>query len=179
LLAIKEAGYIVNSITIDGRRGYYGNIRRVLGNIPIQMCIYHQKAIIRRYITDRPGSQCGVELKELAKRIADKENHQLFIDDFYKLKEKYQFYLFERNENGDFKHQSLRSAFRSLESNLSHIFLYTDSKTLNIPPTNNHLEGLFSHLKERVNIHRGLRKDRKKKAIKFLLINLGRKCGKK
>ena len=143
------------------------------------MCIYHQKAIIRRYITDRPQSRCGQELKELAKRIADKENHQLFIDDFYKLKEKYQFYLHKKNDNGDFKHQSLRSAFRSIESNLSHIFIYSDSKTLNIPPTNNHLEGLFSHLKERINIHRGLRLDRKKKAIKFLLKNLGQKCRKK
>ena len=67
----------------------------------------------------------------------------------------------------------------AIESNLSHIFLYSDSKTLSIPPTNNHLEGLFSHLKERINIHRGLRKDRKKKAVKFLLKNLGQKCGKK
>jgi hypothetical protein len=143
------------------------------------MCIYHQKAIIRRYITDRPGSKCGIELKELTKRISDKENHQLFINDFYKLKEKYHFFLHKRNENGDFKHQNLRSAFRSLESNLSNIFIYSDSKTLDIPPTNNHLEGLFSHLKERVNIHRGLRRDRKKKAVKFLLKNLGRKCRKK
>jgi hypothetical protein len=143
------------------------------------MCIYHQKAIIRRYITDKPQSKCGQELKDLMKEIANKENHQSFINDFYNLKEKYQFYLCEKNENGDFKHKSLRSAFRSLKSNLSNIFIYSDSKTLNILPTNNHLEGLFSHLKERVNIHRGMRKDRKQKAIKFLLKNLGQKCRKK
>jgi hypothetical protein len=65
-----------------------------------------------------------------------------------------------------------------LESNLSNIFIYSDSKDFDIPPTNNHLEGLFSHLKERVNIH-GMRGYRKKKAIKFLLRNLGQKCRKK
>ena len=143
------------------------------------MCIYYQKAIIRRYITDTPQSRCGQELKELSSRIADKESHQRFVDDFYKLKEKYHFYLYRKNKNGDFKHQNLRFAFRSLKSSLLNIFLYYDSATLNIPPTNNHLEGLFSHLKERVNIHRGLRLDRKKKAIKFLLRNLGQKCRKK
>jgi aspartyl-tRNA synthetase len=173
LLILQSANYKFKSITIDGRRGYYNNIRKILGNIPIQMCIFHQKAIIRRYITDKPKSRCGQELKELAKRITDQKNHQLFINNFYKLKEKYQFYLHERNKNGDFKHQALRSAFKSLESNLSNIFVYSDNKTLNIPPTNNHLEGIFGHLKERIKIHRGLLKNRKKKAVKFLLRNLG------
>ncbi|MFT7088105.1 MAG: hypothetical protein ACJAZX_001560 [Rickettsiales bacterium] len=65
-----------------------------------------------------------------------------------------------------------------MESNLSNIFIYSDSGNLDIPPTDNHLEDLFYHLKERVNIHRGMRIDRKKKAIKFLLRNLGQKCRK-
>ena len=179
LLTIRETGYRIKSITIDGRRGYYNNLRKIFGNIPIQMCIFHQKAIIRRYITDNPTSRCGQELKELAKKLPDTTNHQQFINDFYSLKDKYQFYLQERNINQDFKHQALRSAFKSIESNLPNIFTYTDCKDLNIPPTINHLEGLFEHLKERINIHRGLRIDRKKKAIKFLLKNLGNKTRKK
>jgi hypothetical protein len=52
---------------------------------------------------------------------------------------------------------------------------YTGCKGLNIPPTNNHLEGMFGHIKERVKIHRGLDKNRKKKAVKFLLKNWGRR----
>jgi hypothetical protein len=36
---------------------------------------------------------------------------------------------------------------------------------------------MFGHLKERIKIHRGLDKNRKKKAIKFLLKNWGRKVG--
>lgn len=180
LNVIKEAGYRLKSITIDGRRGYFGNIKKIFGkNIAIQMCIFHQKAIVRRYITDNPQGRCGQELKELTKKLTDTDNHQQFIDDFYQIKEKYQFYLQERNDSQEFKHQALRSAFRSLESNLPNIFTYSDFKDLNIPPTINHLEGLFSHLKERINIHRGLRVDRKKKAIKFLLKSLGKKCRKK
>lgn len=139
------------------------------------MCIYHQKAIIRRYITDRPRTKCGQKLKELMKSLCRIEYHQNFIDDFYHLKNKHQFLLHKKNENGDYVHTHLRAAFKSLEDNLPYIFVYTDSKTLNIPPSINHLEGLFSHLKERINIHRGLAKNRKKKAIRFLLKNLGKK----
>jgi hypothetical protein len=30
LIAVKQAGYVINSVTIDGRRGYYNNIRKIL-----------------------------------------------------------------------------------------------------------------------------------------------------
>jgi len=115
LLALKKAKYKINSVTIDGRRGYINNIRKIIGNIPIQMCLFHQKAIIRRYITDRPTTKCGKDLKELAKTICQVENQQNFIDNFYKLKNKYQHFLHQRNDKGEYKHTSTRSAFRSIE----------------------------------------------------------------
>lgn len=175
ILAIKESGnYSIQSVTIDGRRGYFNNIRKLLGNIPIQMCLYHQKAVIRRYITDRPRSELGIKLKGLMKLICIPEDQQEFIDKFYHLKHQYHYYLQQRNELGNYKYNSLRASFRSLDSNMMYLFTYSDHKGQKIPPTINHLEGLFSHLKERLRIHRGLTKDRKKKAIRFLLNNLGR-----
>jgi len=171
---LKAANYRILSVTIDGRRGYINNIRKLLGDIPIQMCLFHQKAIIRRYITDRPRSSCGKELKELMHHLCKPELPQEFIDKFYLLKEKYLGFLHHRNELGHYKHNALRAAFRSLDSNMPYLFIYSDIKHSTIPPTINHLEGLFSHLKERIKIHRGLNKNRKKKAIKFLLTNLGK-----
>jgi hypothetical protein len=56
---------------------------------------------------------------------------------------------------------------------LLYLFTCDDFKGLNIPPTNNRLEDTFSHIKERVKIHRELDKNRKKKAVKFLLKNCG------
>jgi hypothetical protein len=35
---LKEAGFRIKSITIDGRAGYYNAIRKLLGGVPIQMC---------------------------------------------------------------------------------------------------------------------------------------------
>jgi hypothetical protein len=175
IIALKAANYRILSVTIDGKRGYINNIRKLLGNIPIQMCLFHQKAIIRRYLTDKPRSQCGKDLKELMHLICKPESHQEFIDKFYLLKEKYHGLIHQRNELGSYKHNALRAAFKSIETNLTYLFTYTDIKNSNIPPTINHLEGLFGHLKERIKIHRGLDKNRKKKAVRFLLKNWGEK----
>jgi len=54
-------------------------------------------------------------------------------------------------------------------------FTYSDYPHLKIPSTNNHLEGMFGHIKERVKIHRELEQNRKKKAVRFLLGNWWRK----
>ena len=64
-----------------------------------------------------------------------------------------------------------------LIKNMLYLLTYTDIKNSNILPTNNHLEGMFGHIKERIKIHRGFDKNWKKKAIKFLLKNWGKKVG--
>lgn len=168
LRALQQAGYRIKSVTIDGRRGYYTTIKQCLGPVPIQMCLYHQKAIIRRYITDKPKSLCGQELKALMKSLCSMDCSD-FIHACYQLKEKHQPFLRERNEKKGFKHKNLRAAFRSIQYNLPYLFTYKDIPDANIPPTNNHLEGTFAHLKEKITLHRGLSLHRKKKAIKFIL----------
>jgi hypothetical protein len=90
-----------------------------------------------------------------------------FIDRFYFLKEKYYFYLQQRNRLGDYKFKNLRSSFRSIETNLPLLFTYSDFENLKIPSTNNQLEGLFSHVKERIKMHRGLTKIGRKKQSNF------------
>ena len=82
----------ITSVTIDGRRGYINNINKLLGNVPIQMCLFHQRAIVRRYITDKPKSSCGKDLKDLMNILCKPESQQEFIDRFYKLKELYHFF---------------------------------------------------------------------------------------
>lgn len=172
--ALKAAKYSIQSITIDGRRGYINNIKKLLGNIPIQMCLFHQKAIIRRYVTDTPRSKCGKDLKELMQLLCKPKLHQEFIDKFHVLKDQSHYFLSQRNELGGYKHMALRSAFRSIETNILYLFTYSDYPHLKIPSTNNHLEGMFGHVKERVKIHRGLTQNRKKKAVRFLLGNWGK-----
>ena len=69
LYALTDAGFRIRSVTIDGRRGFYETIKKILGPVPVQMCLFHQKAIIRRYLTDRPKSSAGQDLKALMNNL--------------------------------------------------------------------------------------------------------------
>jgi hypothetical protein len=170
LFAIKNAGFKIKSVTIDGRRGAYQVIKKMFGPVPIQMCLFHQKAIIRRYIGSKPKTICGQELNHLMKNIC-LINAQNFIDSFYELKRRHKGFLNERNAQKQYAHLAIRSAFNSVKNNMFAMFTYADIPCSKIPPTNNHLEGLFGHLKTNLKIHRGLSKTRKKNAIKFFLKN--------
>jgi hypothetical protein len=165
LRELRDAGYRIKSVTIDGKRGYTRVVREWLGAVPIQMCLYHQTAIVRRYITDRPKSRCGQELKALMKSLCSMTQSD-FINAFYLLMQRHRAFLDERNFERAYRHAKLRAAFRSLRDNLHQIFTYKDLPDLSIPPTINHLEGCFAHLKERIILHRGLSCPRKKNAAK-------------
>jgi len=164
-----KVGYRFKSFTLDGKRGFISRLKIRFPGTPVQMCILHQKMIIRRYITTRPKTDCGRDLKQLMDGILG-DNLQDFTSKFTILKNKHKSFLSEKNDNGKFKHGKLRSAIRSIETNIQIIFQYKQYPELNIPHTTNYIEGAFSHIKEKINIHRGMNIERKKRAIIFLLM---------
>lgn len=170
LNALEDAGYRFKSFTLDGKPGFIRLLKKRFPNTPIQMCHFHQKAIVRRYITNNPKTECGQDIKQLMSLLSAIEP-QSFIDHFFYLQEKHKAFLAEKNDMGQYTHTRIRSAIRSIKNNLPYLFIYREIKSANIPNTTNHLEGLFSHLKEKVKIHRGLSLNRKKNAIKFILKN--------
>ena len=123
-LAVVEAGlrhlsaqdWRFSSVTIDGRKGVIQLIERLLLGVPTQLCLFHQKAIVRRYLTARPKTLCGQEIRELVSFLAhiDEKTFTACIAD---IKNRYGSFLKERNEQGQFKHRKLRSALRSLTTN--------------------------------------------------------------
>ena len=125
--------------------------------------------IVRRYITANPKTKCGIDLKQLVDDILYNTPEE-FINKFIAFKDKYKTFILERNDANKFKHKKIRSAIRSLEKNKHLLFKYKYYPELNIPHTTNHIEGAFSHLKEKINIHRGMNINRKKRAIIFLLM---------
>ena len=73
----------------------------------------------------------------------------------------------------NYTHKRLRSAYRSLKTNLSYLFTYKNYLELNIPNTTNSLDGgLFSPMKMLLKIHRGIGIEMKKKLIVHYLENL-------
>ncbi len=62
-------------------------------------------------------------------------------------------------------HKRLRSAYRSLKTNLPWLFSWYDKMDLNILNTTNAIDGHFADLKNKLRNHNGLSIARKKKFI--------------
>ena len=163
--ALKNQGFEVVGIVCDGRKGLLQSFE----NIPVQMCQFHQVAIIRRYITKNPKMPASIDLKELVAmmKMTDKES---FEGGLYLWHIKWKTFLNERTINletgkSSYTHKRLRSAYRSLKTNLKWLFTWYDYMELNIPNTTNAIDGHFSDLKNKLRNHNGLSKTRK---IKFI-----------
>lgn len=162
---LKRQGFNVVAIVCDGRRG----LLQSFGETPVQMCQFHQVAIIRRYITKKPKLPASIELKELVSmlKMTDKESFEGGLEQWYTT---WKSFLNERTFNPEtgkshYTHKRLRSAYRSLKTNLDSVFVWYDNMDLKIPNTTNAIDGHFSDLKNKLRNHNGLSKARK---IKFI-----------
>ncbi len=92
------------------------------------MCQFHQVAIIRRYITKNPKLPASIELKELVSmmKMTDRESFEGGLNNWFI---KWEDFLNERTVNIEtgksyYTHKRLRSAYRSLKSNLPWLFTW-------------------------------------------------------
>lgn len=166
---LEQQGWIIRGIVCDGRRGLFS----AFPAIPTQMCQFHQVQIITRYITRHPKLEAGKYLRNIILLLikTDKESFCFWLADWHTrwndfLQEKV--YDPEKKRNR-YLHHKLRSAYRSLKTNLPYLFIFYDYPELSIPNTTNILDGYFSVIKEKVSIHRGVTKQRKMKIIDALL----------
>ncbi len=168
---VEDGGVRILAVVIDGRPGE----RELFRDVPVQMCHFHQKAIINRYLTRRPKLDAGKELRNIVmKRCQTTES--AFSDALSQWYDRWQNFLKERTINPEsrhwhYTHKKLRAAHRSLKTNLPSLFTYQKHPKLNIPNTTNSLDGFFAHLKDLLRVHRGLKKDLKDKIIADFLQN--------
>jgi transposase-like protein len=168
LYNLQTQDYIFKSFTIDGRHGLVKLLQIHFPSIPIQICQFHQVAIVTRYTTRRPQTECGQELRKLVLNLKSLTKED-FIEQFKELCDKYKDFLKERNENNQFKHRKLRAAFRSIKTNLPYLFTFQNYPELSIPNTTNSADGSFGNWKYKVRLHKHLRLDRMKKMIDRIL----------
>lgn len=166
---MESRGFTIKAVVIDGRPG----VRDLFSDIPVQMCHFHQKAIINRYLTRRPRLQAGKKLRSIVMTLCQ-SNEKNFDNALQMWHEAWQFFLKERTidiqtNRWHYTHKRLRAAYRSLKNNLPYLFTYKRHPELNIPNTTNSLDGSFAHLKELVKLHRGLKIDLKLKIIQAYL----------
>jgi len=166
---LKALGWDILGIVCDGRRGIFSSFDKV----PIQMCQRHQAAIIRRYITKSPRLEAGKELNQIILALTKSQKNEFIqaLDQWYN---KWRTFLLEKTYSEDcrkwhYTHKRLRSAYRSLITNLPYLFTYLDNQGLDIPNTTNSIEGCFSNLKTKLRVHSGITRFRKIKIIDEIL----------
>ena len=166
---LTKNGFNIVAVVLDGKHG----IREVFRDIPVQMCHFHQTQIIERYLTTKPKLEASKELKNII-TILTKTTEQLFTEELSNWYNQWETFLKEKTTNPEtgrwcYTHKRVRSAYRSLKTNLPYLFTYQKYPELKIPNTTNSLDGYFSRLKKLLNVHSGLNEKRKFKIIVEIL----------
>jgi hypothetical protein len=166
---LEERGWIFVAAVVDGRRG----LATVFKDIPVQICHFHQMKNVTKYLTRRPETLAGQELRSVMLQLPrsnEKEFTKLLVDWHTKWKA----FINEKTivsgtKHWYYTHKKVRSAYKSLGTNLPYLFTYQKYPKLNIPNTTNTIDGYFASVKKKVAQHHGLRKDRRYKVISELL----------
>ena len=170
---LETAGVQFSSFVIDGRTGVRDLLCKRFPDNPLQLCQFHQVAIVKRYLTSRPKTEAGQELLTLTMKIK-KSDADTFTKSLNTWHEKHATFLAERSKDDSkrgwhYTHKRLRSAYRSLRANLPWLFTYLRHPHIGMPNTTNSCDGSFAHLKQKVKLHRGLRKHRRDKMVNYFL----------
>ncbi len=164
LLFLKESGLDIKAIVCDGRKG----LLSLMPTVPKQMCQFHQVAIVTRYLTRKPKMQAAKELREhtLLLSQTDKESFEGGLAAWHT---KWEAFLNERSRDkagkNRYTHRKLRSAYRSLKTNMPWLFTWYENIEINIPNTTNAIDGHFADMKNKLRNHNGLSLKRKMKFI--------------
>lgn len=164
---LKSQGFKIYGVVIDGMRG----LAQALYPIPVQMCQFHQIMIVRRYLTQDPDIEASIELLCLIKEIT-RMYKESFIGAFEEWYERNKDTLNERINDRRIKRKTppfmrprLRSAYLSIKRNMQLLWTFYDHPETGLPNTNNALEGVFSDIKSKTRVHRGISRNNRKKLL--------------
>ncbi len=172
---LKKLGVSVYSVTCDGHKSIIKSVRKVYPNAVIQRCVVHVKRQSGSWLGKYPKLETAKELLRFIRPITrlntiDEVNQWLV--DFYKWYAQNEHFINEQSQNETtgrmwYTHKNLRAACSHLINAIPDLFSYINDPE--IPKTTNELEGYFTHLKEKLTLHKGLRFDKRKNFIKWYI----------
>jgi len=173
LWTLTQRGWDITGAVIDGKRG----VAKVFSDMPVQMCQFHQVKTVTKYLTRKPKTRAGWELRAIALQIA-RSDEKMFTSLLSEWHERWKDFLSERTpcscckpNRWPYTHKKLRAAYRSLNTNLPFLFTYQKYPDLHLPNTTNTLDGMFSQIKNRLAVHRGAKQEFRYKIIQKILGN--------
>ena len=169
--SIKKRGYEVRGIIIDGKKSLF----KLFSDYPIQMCQFHMKQIVRRYLTLNPKLLAARELNALMNKLTKaeeddfKREYEAWKSDYHETINRRSVY---KNGSSHYTHQRLRTAMRSLDFYLPYLFTYQREDCKGMPNTNNKIEGTITDLKKNLNNHSALTMENRKRFISGFFLEL-------
>jgi transposase-like protein len=168
-------GLQIDSITTDGHKATLKAIKKVMPGVLVQRCLVHIQRMCLLWLTANPSYAAGKELRTLARCIHLIKTHndkQYFINQLRQWETTYKTFLNEKSykvETGRYwyKHKLIRRSFLTIKRALPNMFRYLENER--IPRTTNGIESYFGHLKNHLDLHRGLTKEHRINFIKWYI----------
>jgi AraC-like DNA-binding protein len=157
-----KLGVQIESITTDGHKSILKAIKKSLPQVVVQRCLVHIQRMCLLWLTRFPKHIAGVELRRLVLlllRIKTQNDRLHWSRQLEQWHQQHKVYLQEKTINEQtgrywYKHKLLRRSYLTIKRALPNMFHYLANPA--IPKTTNGIEGFFSHLKNHLDLHRGL-----------------------
>lgn len=155
-------GVQIESITTDGHKSALKAIRKSLPDVTVQRCLVHIQRMCLLWLTRFPKHPSGMELRTLVlmlMKIKAANDRLWWTTELTSWYERHKDYLGEKTYNEVtgrywYKHKLLRRSYFTIKRALPNMFHYLGNHK--IPATTNGIEGYFGHLKNHLDLHRGL-----------------------
>lgn len=168
-----KLGVQIEGITTDGHKSILKAIRKTIPKVIVQRCLVHIQRMCLLWLTRFPKHLAGQELRRLVLLLLDikTDNDRLYwaqqLDRWYA---HHRHYLQEKTINQQtgrywYTHKLLRRSYFTIKRALPNMFHYLTNPK--IPATTNGIEGFFSHLKNHLDLHRGLTPEHRINFIKW------------
>lgn len=175
LLNLLNLGLQIASITCDGHKATLKAIKKIMPAVVVQRCLVHIQRMCLLWLTANPTYDAGKELRALVLMIHQIQTHndkQYWMQCLLAWEIKFIDFLKEKSykpETGRYwyKHKLIRRSFLTIKRALPNMFCYLDNS--NIPKTTNGIESYFGHLKNHLDLHRGLTKINRINFIKWYI----------
>ncbi len=170
-----KLGIQIESITTDGHKSILKAIKKAIPDAKVQRCLVHIQRMCLIWLTRYPKHIAGQELRDLVLmllKIKTENDKTFWIQEFNLWFNRHKEYINEKTFNLEtdrywYTHKLLRRSYSTIKSALPNMFHYL--KNTNIPKTTNGIEGYFSHLKNHLDIHRGLTTKNRMNFIKWYI----------
>lgn len=168
-----KLGIQIESITTDGHKSILKAIKNALPEAKVQRCLVHIQRMCLIWLTRYPKHIAGQEIRKLVLmllKIKSQNDKMFWIQEFNDWFERHKEYINQKTVNLEtdrywYTHKLLKRSHSTIKSALPNMFHYLINSK--IPKTTNGIEGYFSHLKNHLDIHRGLTTKNRMNFIKW------------